>query len=239
MVANTERIFDAIAPAYLRDDSHWGSDLDLIKYVADKKLERQCKIKIVDLGCGPGWHLLNVATIYRMEIKRIVGVDFSEKMLEEAKKSFERSGYNIELRKVDVRQTEFDNREFDIGLLLNNVLGNVSGYDIVRAAEERECVLREAHRILTDEGLLVFSVYNKERLDLTHYGKNRVIDGTSDFSKGDLVVNYRLNNREIIYHSHWFTEKEVHELFGSCGFIPEILERRMSRYVGVVRKRQT
>jgi len=77
--------------------------------------------KILDLGCGFGRHSLSLA-------KRgfnVVGVDFTEVFIDDAKNEAHKNNLKIEFIKDDVRNLKY-NEEFDVVLnLANNLLGTM------------------------------------------------------------------------------------------------------------------
>lgn len=246
-MANT-RIFEAIAPDYIRADSNWGSDLDVIKKPLEQILQDKKRVSLVDLGCGNAWHLANVLTVYGDSIKRVVGIDFSERMLEQAKATLNHFSYwhRIKLIRADIRELPMvrshqdepsQEESYDVALLLNNTLGNIIGTSIQQSYAEREKALREAHRILGKNGQLVFSVNNSRKLNPKHYGKNLAIDQeNTNFAAGDLIVKYTIGDQEVSYYSHWFSEDEITSMLQSVGFEVQFIEPRMKRLVGAARK---
>lgn len=64
---------------------------------------------ILDIGCGNGFS----TAIFSKQAKKIVGIDYSEAMIERAQKEF---GYlsNIEFKVQDVLNWEFPDRHFDV-----------------------------------------------------------------------------------------------------------------------------
>ncbi len=69
---------------------------------------------ILDVGCGTGRHLLELA---RRGYKNLVGVDLSENMLEKAREKAEKEALDIEFIQADARELEYSG-EFDAVLVL-------------------------------------------------------------------------------------------------------------------------
>lgn len=88
---------------------------DLLSYkFLYKKLEEICPGKIVlDYGCGSGVHTVEIA---KMEAKKVVGIDLSEKSLEIARERAkkEKVETKVEFLKMDCEKMEFSDDSFDI-----------------------------------------------------------------------------------------------------------------------------
>src|SRR5579884_2257842 len=99
--------------------------------------------RVLDLGCGFGWHCR-----YALEegARRIVGVDISEKMLEEARQST--AGKGIEYVHSAIEDVDFDRCAFDV-VISSLALHYVQNFD-------RVC--RNVSRWLGSRGAFVFSV---------------------------------------------------------------------------------
>jgi ubiquinone/menaquinone biosynthesis C-methylase UbiE len=64
---------------------------------------------ILDIGCGNGFS----TALFSKQAKRIVGIDYSEAMIERAQKEFEHFP-NVEFKVQDVLNLEFPDRHFDV-----------------------------------------------------------------------------------------------------------------------------
>ena len=51
-------VFDVIVSSYLREDEHWGCDLDVVVQAIRPFLPR---VAYADIGCGPGFHVAAIA----------------------------------------------------------------------------------------------------------------------------------------------------------------------------------
>lgn len=114
------------------------SILDSIINSANKK-----SFNILDVGCGGGQLLESFTKIPHIEI---YGVDASAK----ACKIAMRRGYKAYICNVEKEKLPFDDDFFDI-IVINDVLEHLIDPDNL---------LREAHRVLKGEGVLVISVPN-------------------------------------------------------------------------------
>lgn len=108
--------------------------------------------KVLDLGCGYGWHC-----IYAREhnASLVIGVDISERMLEVAKKKSE--GLDITYIKSAIEDVKFDENYFDVVLSslalhyisdINKIFSNVYNY----LKEDGEFIFSIEHPIFTAEG---------------------------------------------------------------------------------------
>ena len=93
------------------------------------QLNRKSKIQsLVDVGCGKG----ELFPIWKsLEIPRIVGLDFSEMMLDISRRRIERHDYGIELRHMDLREEYFP-EIFDVAIT-RTVLMHIPAPEIKKA----------------------------------------------------------------------------------------------------------
>lgn len=108
--------------------------------------------RVLDLGCGFGWHCL-----YAVEHGAIsvVGIDISEKMLEEARKR--NASPLIEYKCIAVEDFDYDPDTFDV------VVSSLTFHYL----ESFDTICRDVHRCLSQGGSFVFSV---EHPVFTAYG---------------------------------------------------------------------
>jgi len=227
-------VFDRIAGCYIREDSHWGSDLDLIKTSLDKLIEKQSNPHWLDIGCGPAFHLTSIAEFYP-EVKA-TGIDYSPTMLEEAKKRIKKVGIkNIDFKELDITRNSIPHGS---GLItfLNNGFGNVCRNG-TNPSEIRGRIINNIITSLSEGGHFILSVYNIEQINKLYGGNLEVLENLSDIRRGDLFVEYSpRNNGKIIYYSHWFSEKELHDIALEHSLAIDFLERRMSRFLARYKK---
>jgi SAM-dependent methyltransferase len=104
--------------------------------------------RILDLGVGGGRttpYLLDLSSNY-------VGVDYSPEMIDRCRERFPGAAFEV----VDARDlSRFSDASFDFALFSH------SGIDAVEH-EDRLKVLMEVHRVLSIEGLFVFSSHNRK-----------------------------------------------------------------------------
>lgn len=98
---------------------------------------------ILDLGCGFGWHCKYAS---EQEADKIVGIDISKKMLEEAKKR--NDSKNIEYLNIPIEDIDFKEGEFDI------VISSLALHYI----EDCKKVFMKVNTCLSEKGEFIFSV---------------------------------------------------------------------------------
>lgn len=227
-------VFERIAKGYIREDSHWGSDLDLIKVSLDELIKRESNPKWLDIGCGPAFHIASVGELYP-EIE-IVGIDYSPLMLDQARDRIGKLGLrNITLKESNVTE-DFFYGKYGLITFLNNSFGNLYRNG-TNPEEVRNKVIQKIANSLDKNGYFILSVYNRKKLD-PNYGSNlRLLEELSNLESGDLFVEYSpKENGEVVYYSHWFSERELHEFAEKLELKLDFLERRMSRFLARYKK---
>lgn len=117
--------------------------------------------KVLDLGCGYGWHCEYAADHGAAEV---TGVDISEKMLEEARKSHKKG--NTTYICCPIEDIDFEEASFDI------ILSSLAFHYI----ENYEEIVDKIHKLLKPGGYLVFSaehpVFTAEGSQDWYYDEN-------------------------------------------------------------------
>ena len=116
---------------------------------------------MLDLGCGYGWHCEYAA---QHGAVKVIGVDISEKMLEEARKSHNKG--NIVYICSPIEDIDMDEASFDI------VVSSLAFHYLADYGE----VVDKIHKILKPGGYLVFSaehpVFTSEGSQDWYYDEN-------------------------------------------------------------------
>jgi|GEM_PF-5580327 SAM-dependent methyltransferase len=218
--------FDLVAETYIRDDEHWGSDLDVLKAAFNRHLEERSYVRYLDLGCGTGFHITMMKRLYPRSL--IVGADSSCNMLTIAQEEIGRLKLTeVELVHADV--TQLTTEAQDVISFLNNGLGNMR-LDTMHASHLRMQVIGKVRSLLRKDGSFVISVYNLDALT-EPYGRIVRILPKSDPQNGDLFIEYRSDKGTEEFYSHWFRKMELIELLEQNGFKVGFLEKRMSRLI--------
>ncbi len=150
--------FDSIAGDWeqMRRDILGGLDLAgaIIKHINGSGI-------VADLGCGSGGNLLpGLAEIS----KSAIGVDRSPRMLEEAGKSFDKEGLEIDLRIGELEHLPLRDGEAD-AVVMNMVLHHLMSPLVC---------LKEAHRVLKPGGRLIiadFLAHGNERMRTDYHDR--------------------------------------------------------------------
>ena len=111
------------------------------------------KIKILDLGCGPGLYAEQLAAAGHS----VTGVDFSESSIEYASKQAKIKKLDIDYICEDYLAIEFKEK-FDLVLLVYTDLG-------VLIPSEREKLLSNIHKALKPGGIFFFDVINDKNIE--------------------------------------------------------------------------
>ena len=221
-------VFEEIAASYIREDEHWGSDLDVLKVALWEAIRKGSRgVKYLDIGCGPGFHIVAIKKMFPETL--VAGVDFSPRMLAEAEKEIRQSCAGpIKLMQQDVLNLTA-RRKYDVVSFLNNGLGNMYMRGTL-PARLRIRAIRKIRTFLKKGGNLIISVYSLKKLTDSYGRSFRILQKSN--VKGDLLVEYKTGTQKTIeYYSHWFTKEELSELLLENGFKIDFLEERLSRLV--------
>ncbi|GBE19522.1 demethylmenaquinone methyltransferase [archaeon BMS3Abin17] len=98
--------------------------------------------KIIDLGCGLG----EIEKDLSKQFGEVVGIDFSKKMVESAKKR-NKSLNNVEFYVKDMTNLQSFDNKFDVAIAINSILsGNLN---------EINKIFKEIHKILRKDGKFI------------------------------------------------------------------------------------
>ena len=160
---------------------------------------------VLDVGCGSG----RCIALLKKTARKIVGVDYSKKMI---KKAFKKVGKcsNVELFLENAELLPFPDDSFDYALCMFNTLGVLNG--------SKEKALREIKRVVKSKGKIFASVYSENALDeqikeYTKYLGLRIkkIDADAVYTKEGFV-------------SERFGRAKIKRLFGSAGLKARIIK---------------
>lgn len=159
--------------------------------------------RVLDIGCGNG-RLLN---IFSDKLIEYTGVDNAENQIKEAELNYPGRRFLL----ADARNLPFPAKVFD-NVFLVAILHNVP------SVEFRRKVLREARRVLKDNGFLFLTVWDPWRLEairLIFKYSFLKLTGESKMDWGDVLVPWA-NRTERYYH--FFTQRGILKLVRGAGF---------------------
>jgi SAM-dependent methyltransferase len=167
--------------------------------------------QLIDLGCGTGRALLHFAR----RGYSVLGVDLSAEMLKLAARA---TAAETRVQLLQANVVELDclaDGSFDYAVCLFSTLGMVSG------ANERQQVLRHAHRLLRASGKLVLHVHNRwfnvwDRSGRRWLLKDLLRSLFSSKASGDRPMSPREGSAGLALHH--FTRREVLRLLRHAGF---------------------
>ncbi len=138
---------DAAARCY---DSKWSISFDerSVRYVrerAQRMLPRRRYGRVLEIGCGTGFVLLNMWKAGLVEEAH--GCDLSPGMLAVAAENARTIGCDVRLRTADAEQLPFEDETFDL----------VVGHAVLHHLPSPSSALAEAHRVLRQGGALWIS----------------------------------------------------------------------------------
>lgn len=105
-------------------------------------------LRVLDLGCGPGFLSILLAN----QGCQVIGIDYSDQMLEEAKCNAKENEVSINFQKMDVQKLLFEDESFDF-VITRNVTWNL---------EKPKQAYQEIYRVLKKQGRLL-------NIDGNHY----------------------------------------------------------------------
>lgn len=114
---------------------------DVWKKIILEQVSNQQKIKILDVGCGPGFFALIMAEAGHI----VTAVDATQNMLEEAKQNAQRLGVKIEFLQSDAHQLLCADASFDL-VITRNLTWNL--YEPREAYEEWFRVLKPGGKLI-------------------------------------------------------------------------------------------
>lgn len=118
------------------------------------------KGRVLDIGCGAGRETIALARLGF----NVVGIDVSPKMIERAKENARKEGLSIKFEDRSAAELGYPDMSFDYILFSRGV------YSFIPTHALRVRVLSELKRLLTREGIAVFSGYiNPYFTGLKHY----------------------------------------------------------------------
>jgi len=208
ILASVKKTYNSIAEDFSETRKmHWHEFEDFLKYVKNNDT-------IIDLGCGNGrlFHFLKD----KRKIKYL-GIDNSEKLLEEAKKLLPKTKFiEGDLLKVPARNASA------------KIVACIAAFHHLPSKELREKSLKEMHRILEKNGKLLLTVWNllaqpkyKEEVKKASL---RWFKTLGKYEKRGLLIPW--GDEKIPRYYYAFKEKEIEKLLKKYF---KIIEKRVDK----------
>lgn len=146
-------------------------------------------MKALDIGCGNGYTDIKLARSINIDL---LGIDFSTKMIEDAKKlskNFDLKGH-VDFRVGDAAQIEFPNNTFDC-VITERCLLNLPTREFQYRA------ISEIHRILKKDGLYIMVEGTKDGLEILNNLRVRVGLPEIPDRAEDNISSLKFDEREL------------------------------------------
>ncbi len=113
--------------------------------------------RVLDVGCGAGREAF---ALYEMGCRDITALDLSPAMIDAARCENKKRGYQIDFQEADIcKYSENCTIRYDMVLMLTQLICHIPG----RAARIK--LLTSLGRLLTDNGVIIFSTHNRHEGD--------------------------------------------------------------------------
>jgi len=168
----------------------FGEDIMLKMISCVNKYAEGKESRIVDLGCGNGMTLLELA---RLDYTNLVGMDYSQNAISLCENLFSKQDCKpVEFKVADLLSEEFVEQSFDI-CLDKGTYDAVSLIPDANQFESRQKYLKNVHRLLTPDGIFILASCNWTTSELTTqtqalFSLNEVVK-TPQFSFGGKTGN--------------------------------------------------
>ena len=140
----TLQFFDHIAPRWDLFKGEILGDFDLNQAIFKDAGSHQAG---VDLGCGTG----DLLESMKLHAQKVIGVDSSPRMLEEARKRFQDAAENIEIRLGEIEHLPLSDAEADLAVISL----------VLQYLAKPEAAIAEVGRILKKGGLFIAADFEK------------------------------------------------------------------------------
>ncbi|MDP3093811.1 MAG: methyltransferase domain-containing protein [bacterium] len=205
ILEETKNDFNRIAPDFSRTRSRFWPELVTVFQGFAKDGN-----KILDIGCGNG----RLLDLYAGKGVDYTGIDNSFAQIEEAKKRCPNNSFLV----ADALKLPFADKSFDKTF-------SVAVLHEIPSLEFRKAFLKEARRVLKDEGLLFLTAWDlRGRIGLIlKYSFLKIIK-RSGLDWGDIFIPW---GSEVQRYYHVFGKREISRLVKSSGF--EIIKTGVAR----------
>lgn len=145
-----------------------------VDWILDKANRKS--MNILDLGCGPGLY----AEIMAARGHRVVGVDFSKRSIDYARKQAVDKNLDIEYMYQNYLELKME-KEFDLAIMI------YSGFGVL-SPQERARLLVIVRRALKSSGAFIFDVLNEAILESKTFGRDWKAENAGFWSNKPYLV---------------------------------------------------
>lgn len=189
---NQEKVWDEIAESWQKYRSqNTKSFQDVQKFL--KEIAEQNPGKVLDIGIGNARNFIQ----FKNKKFKLYGVDFSEEMLKQAKKTARNNNLKIILKKANVIKLPYKNSEFDYVICIS-VLHHLNKKNQIKA-------LKEVFRILKTNSIFLISVWNKKQMR-----------NPPKFKQG--FIKWKIDDKVLKRYYYFFDKVELENLLKLVGF---------------------
>jgi ubiquinone/menaquinone biosynthesis C-methylase UbiE len=181
MEKTQQEVWNAIAP-------EWHVYKQIPSQLSKEFLSKQ-KGNILDFGSGSGRHLTKI-TKGKMYL-----LDFSEKMIELAKKRAKQKRISADFEVTDMKKTPYENNFFDAAISISAIHSTPK--------KDHKKIVEELYRILKPKSQALIGVWNQHSKRFKRAKGKKIQIGWTTKGKREYYL---------------FDEKEIHNLFKKEGF---------------------
>jgi len=174
---------------------------------------------VLEVGCGYG----RLLKILQQKSSRLVGIDFSKKMVNAARINTSQFK-NVDIKLMNAEKLSFNNNLFDYVLCLDNSFGNMPGIE--------QKVINEMYRVCKPGGKIIISVFSDSAKNVQIKNYNRI--GLKNVRNiGDAIYT------DDGFYSRRFTKKQLSRLFTKAGLKCKIISVCPVNYIAYAKKPKT
>ena len=191
------------------------------------KLSNKSKMKILDLGCGPGLYAERLAEAGH----DVTGVDFSDTSISYASNQAKNRNLKIDYLCKDYLTLDYKDK-FDLVMLIYTDFGVLTPLD-------REKLLINIHKALKSSGIFIFDVINNKNIEQKFQEKRTwalenngfwrntpyleltsgfIYPNDKVFLQQHIVIDQTENIKTFRFWTHYFENKDIKEILTCCGF---------------------
>ncbi len=172
-------------------------------------LETGRKLKILDVGCGPGFF----PVVLGREGHEVTAVDYSPGMLEKAEANCRKYGVSAKFQRMDAQHLEFDDEEFDV-VVSRNLVWNLDNPE--NAYREWLRVLKTGGKLMLFDGNHYLYLYDEDYSAFDPDYQNSDIDGVDISVMENIAKELPLSSqRRPQWDTDHLLEMGVHSVFVS------------------------